>query len=147
MTYRENGGGVNGFNGSVNFSVSGLPNGAGNSFSPPSVSASGSSVLSISTASTTAANSYSLVITGTSGGLTHSVSVMLNVNSAGVPDFMLSATPALQTVTAGNSTSYTVSVTPQNGFNANVALSATGLPTVPRANLNPASATGSGKST
>src|SRR5260370_2768130 len=117
MTYRENGGGVNGFNGSVNFSVSGLPNGAGNSFSPPSVSASGSSVLSISTASTTAANSYSLVITGTSGGLTHSVSVMLNVNSAGVPDFMPSPTPAFQTTPSATSTTYTAPLTPQKHLN------------------------------
>jgi len=146
-TYTVNVGAVNGFNGSVNFSVSGLPSGASNSFSPPSVSGAGSSVLSVSTVSTTAANSYSLVITGTSGAMTHSSSVTLNVNSAGVPDFILSAMPALQTVTAGNSTSYTVAVTPQNSFNGNVALSAMGLPTGASASFNPTSVTGSGSST
>lgn len=43
---------------------------------------------------------------------------------APTPDFTLSATPASQTVTAGNGTSYTVSNTALNGFSGNVSLSA-----------------------
>ena len=44
--------------------------------------------------------------------------------SAPTPDFTLAASPASQTVTAGGSTSYTVSNTALNGFTGNVTLSA-----------------------
>jgi subtilisin-like proprotein convertase family protein len=44
--------------------------------------------------------------------------------SAPAPDFSLAATPGSQTVTAGGSTSYTVSNTALNGFAGNVTLSA-----------------------
>jgi hypothetical protein len=59
----------------------------------------------------------------------------LNVNKAlgacttpVTPDFAISAAPASQTVTAGNSASYTVTITPSGGFNASVTLSASGAP-------------------
>ena len=45
-----------------------------------------------------------------------------------VPDFTLSATPSSQTVTQGASITYTVSVTPSNGFNGTVGLDVGGLP-------------------
>jgi hypothetical protein len=43
-------------------------------------------------------------------------------------DFTLSASPSSRTVTAGTSTSYGVTITPFNGFNDAVTLSASGLP-------------------
>jgi serine protease AprX len=43
-------------------------------------------------------------------------------------DFSLSATPANQSVVAGNSTSYSVTITPSGGFSSAVTLSANGLP-------------------
>jgi hypothetical protein len=43
------------------------------------------------------------------------------------PDFSLSATPSSRTVVAGSSTTYTVTVTPSNGFTGSVALSVSGL--------------------
>jgi len=137
---------VNGFSGSVALNVSGLPSGASSSFNPASVNGSGGSVLTITTLSSTPTNSYALTITGSSGSFSHSFPVTLNVNS-GVPDFTLSAMPTSQTVTAGNSTSYTVSVTPQNSFNGNVVFSVSGLPNGASGSFNPASITGSGNST
>jgi hypothetical protein len=63
-------------------------------------------------------------------------------------DFSLAATPSSQTVTAGNSTSYTVTVSPLNGFTGPVSLSASGLPSGGTASFNPASISGgSGSST
>ena len=44
------------------------------------------------------------------------------------PDFSLSATPASQTVTPGNGTSYALTLTPSNGFASNVSLSLGALP-------------------
>src|SRR5579859_1115223 len=79
-SYTVSVGALNGFSGSVALSVSGLPAGASASFTPASVSGSGSSTLAISTTCSTPAGTYSLTITGTSGSLTHSATVTLVVN-------------------------------------------------------------------
>src|SRR5438874_9547447 len=70
---------LNGFSGSVSLSVSGLPAGATGSFTPASVTGSGTSTLSISSSNTTPPCSYPLTITGTSGSLTHTASDTLTV--------------------------------------------------------------------
>jgi len=135
-----------GFTGTVNLSVSGLPAGATASFNPASVT-SGSSTLTVTTASTTPAGSFSLTITGTSGTLNHTASVTLVVNPPAAPDFSLSATPASATVIQGNSTSYTVNVNPSGGFTGTVNLSVSGLPSGATASFNPTPVSGSGSST
>ena len=61
-------------------------------------------------------------------------------------DFALTASPDSQTVTSGQPTTYTVQVTPAQGFTSAVTLSASGLPTGATASFNPASIT-SGTST
>ena len=62
--------------------------------------------------------------------------------------FALGAAPASQSVTAGGSTAYTVTVTPSNGYSKTVALSASGQPSGTTATFNPTSiAGGSGTST
>ncbi len=61
------------------------------------------------------------------------------------PDFTVSLAPSSQTVTAGGSTTYTVTVTALNGFNGPVSLSwPSGLPTLTTYTLSPATVTGSG---
>jgi len=137
----------NGFNSTVTFGVNGLPSGASASFSPASVSGSGSSKLNISTSSTTPAGTYTLTISGSSGSLNHGATVTLVVNSPVTPDFTLSASPSSQTVTAGGGTSYTVTVGAINGFAGSVALSTGSLPAGVTASFNPATVSGSGTST
>jgi len=146
-TYTASVSALNGFTGSVTFSVTGLPGGATASFSPASVSGSGSSTLTVATTSSTATGSSTLSITGTSGALTHSATATLTVNPVAVPDFSISATPASQTVTSGNSTTYTVKVGALNGFSGTVSLAASGLPAGATASFNPASISTSGSST
>jgi hypothetical protein len=68
---------VNGFSGSVSLSVSGLPSGATASFSPNP--ATSSSTLTVSTKQRTPRGTFTLTITGTSGGLTHTKTVTLVV--------------------------------------------------------------------
>ena len=80
-TYTVNVGALNGFAGAVSLAVTGLPTGATPLFSPASISTSGSSTLTITTGSST--SSSTLAITGTSGSLTHSANVILNVTTAG----------------------------------------------------------------
>jgi len=115
---------TNGFAGQVTLSASGLPAGANYTFSPNP--ATGTSTLSVTTASTTPAGSYTLTITGVSGSLTHTATITLVIVA---PDFSLTASPASQTVAQGRSTSYTITITPANGFGGPVTLSVSGLPT------------------
>src|SRR5262249_2986714 len=82
----------NGFGGTVTWSASGLPSGATAVFSPTSIAGSGSSTMTVNLLNTTPANTYTLTIQGTSGGISQSTSVNLVVS-----DFSISATPASQT--------------------------------------------------
>jgi hypothetical protein len=112
-----------GFSGQVALSVDGLPTGATGTFSPNP--AAGSSTLAVTTATTTPTGTYPLTIRGASGTLSHSAPASLVVNPA--PDFSLSATPASRSVGgSATSTTYTVAITPLNGFNSPVTLSASG---------------------
>jgi uncharacterized membrane protein len=118
-----------GFAGNVSLSLGALPAGVNATFSTnPILNGSGTSTLNVTTTSSTAPGTYNVMITGTSGSLTHSATVTLVVNAASAPDFSLSATPASQTVTRGNGTSYALSLTPSNGFASNVSLSLGALP-------------------
>jgi hypothetical protein len=70
---------ANGFSDIVSLSLSGLPPDATASFSNPFVTGSGSSTLTVTPAITTPPGTYTLTITGTSAGLSHSVNVTLTV--------------------------------------------------------------------
>ena len=74
---------VGSFSGTVALTVTGLPSGATGSFSPASVTTSGSSTLSVTTATSTAAGSYTLTLKGTSGTLSHTAAVTLVVAGSG----------------------------------------------------------------
>jgi hypothetical protein len=132
----------NGFTGNVSFSVSGLPSGATASFTPSSVSGSGSSTMAVSTLSSTPMGTYPLTITATSGTLTHTAQVTLVV-----ADFTISAAPSSQTVKRGSQTTYTVTITALGPFSATVTFSMSGLPGRTNASFNPTSVVGSGSST
>ena len=138
---------LNGFTGTVTFSASGLPSGANASFNPPSVTASGSSTMNVTTSSSTPTGTYTLTITGTSGTLVHTATVTLVVTAATGGDFSIAASPPSQTVTHGASTTYTVTVTPSGGFAGTVSFSVSGLPRHSTGSFTPSSVTGSGSST
>jgi len=135
-----------GFSGTVTFSASGLPAGAGASFNPASVAGSGSSTMTVTTSGATPPGSYTLTITGTSGSLVHSTTVTLVVASA-TADFSLSATPSSRTIVRRGSTTYTVTVTPSGAFAGAVSFSVSGLTGGATASFNPTSVNTSGSST
>jgi hypothetical protein len=119
-----------GLNGSVNLNVTGLPAGATGTFTPPSLSASGTSSLTISTTGTTPTGTYTPAITATNGNLTQTANVTLVIN-VGSDDFTVAASPAAVTIgqLAGDSSGdSTLTITSQNDFSSQVTLSATGLP-------------------
>jgi regulation of enolase protein 1 (concanavalin A-like superfamily)/uncharacterized membrane protein len=136
---------LNGFTDTVSLNVSGLPAGATANFIPASAVNPRTWALMVSTATTTAAGTYTVTISGTSGTLSHSTTVTLVVS--GPPDFSISASPSSQTVTQGNGTTYTASISALSGFTGTVNLSVSGLPTGATASFNPTSVGGSGNST
>jgi hypothetical protein len=77
-------GALNGFTGTVALSNGSLPAGVSASFNPASLTGSGSSTLTVSTLASTTPATIPLTITGTSGNLSHTANVSLQVNPAAV---------------------------------------------------------------
>ncbi len=128
---------VNGFSDVVTLSLGSLPAGVSGAFSPSTITGSGTSTLTISTAVSTAPGSYTLPIVGTSGGLTHATNITLTVLPPPAGDFTISA-PTLLAVKQGATTNSTITITPQNGFTGNVNLSVSGVPDFSLGSFNPA---------
>ncbi len=116
---------LNGFDSAIALSATGQPAGVTVTFNPTSIAApgAGTSTMTMAAASTAATGTDTITVTGASGSLQHSASITLFVD-----DFSVSVTPASETVTAGNGTSYTAAVGALNGFTGTVTLSASGLP-------------------
>src|SRR5207247_1048112 len=114
-------------------------------FRPSTVTAGGSSTLTIGTTSSTPAGSYTLTVTGTGASATHSTSVSLTVTMP--DDFSISASPSSVTVVQGQSVTSTVSTTVTSGNAQTMTLSASGLPAGATASFNPGSVTAGGSPT
>ena len=104
---------VNGFTGNVSLAASGLPAGVTAAFAPNPAAAS--SVLTLKAASTAGAGSTTVGITGTSGSLTESTSVVVKVNAAAPADTtttlqVSAAGSAVQSVAAGTVVTLTAGV-------------------------------------
>jgi galactose oxidase-like protein/glyoxal oxidase-like protein len=78
-SYAVNIGAVGPFSGTVSFSISGLPRRTSASFSPSSVTGSGSSTLTVTANRKAPVGTYTLTITASSGGLSHSTTVGLTI--------------------------------------------------------------------
>jgi len=130
----------NGFTGVVGFGVLGLPSGATASFTPTSVTGSGSTTMAVSTSTSTPPGTYTLTINATSGPITRSANVTLVV--AG--DFSLAVSPTSRTVSKAGNATYAVSVVPGAGFTGSVTLSVGTLPrnVTARFSQNPIAASG-----
>jgi hypothetical protein len=123
---------VNGFTGTVNLVVSGLPSGVTASFSPATA---GASTLTLVASATAAASTTNLAVTGTSGSLTATTAIALTV----VPQALFSLTSSVSTVSVlqGATGAATITVTPKSGFTGKVALTTSALPTGLTASFNP----------
>jgi subtilisin family serine protease len=131
-----------GFTGTVTLSAGGLPSGATASFNPSSVNTSGSSTMTVTTASTTPTGTYAMTIIGTGPTFSRGTSVSLVVGSATAGDFTLSASPASGAVDRGSSTIYTVTIARTGGFAGGISLSVAGLPAGASGTFSPNPATG-----
>jgi hypothetical protein len=129
----------------VALSVGGVPSGASASFSPASVTAGGSSVLTVN-AGTAAPGSYTLTVTGAGTSATHTTSVALVVTSPPANDFSLAASPTSLTLQQGSAGTSTISTAVTSGSAQTVALSVGGVPSGASASFSPASVTAGGSS-
>ena len=133
---------VNGFTGAVALSLSGLaPAQASWSFAPSSLpNGSNTALLTITTAASIPAGTYSLQINGVSGTTSRSTFVTLLV-----PDFTLAVAPATRTIVAGGSTTYSIAVGAVAGFSGTVSIAVSSLPSGATVTLsrNPVPAGGS----
>jgi len=126
---------LNGFSGSVNLTASGLPSGVSATFGTNP--ATTTSVLTLSATSNATIGTFSLTVTGTSGNITGKTTITVTVNPVG--DYALSASSSSLSLVQGTSGKSTITVSPQNGFNGKVSLSASGLPSGVTASFNPTS--------
>ncbi len=140
-----------GFNSAVALTASGAPSGVTVSFNPGSIGApgSGSSSVTFAVASTVAAGTYSITITGTGGGLVESTTVSLTVTSGVSSGFTISASPSSLTVARSSSGNATITTAISGSFNSAIALSASGQGSNLTISFSPSSiaAPGSGTST
>ena len=134
---------VAGFTGTIAFSVTGLPSGASATFTPTSVTTSGTTTMNVTTTTATLPGSYPLTIRGTSGPRVRTFNVTLLVNG----DFSISVAPASRTITQGAVATYTVTITAGQGFSGTVALSVTNAPGRATTTFSPASIVNAGTST
>ncbi|MGA2887460.1 MAG: FG-GAP-like repeat-containing protein [Terracidiphilus sp.] len=125
-----------GFTGSVNLAVSGLPSGVTASFSPNPTTET--SFLTLAASSAASVGTSTITVTGTSGALSATTTISLGIYA---PTFTLSAS-GVNIGQGGSDTSY-IFVNPQYGFTGSVTLAVSGLPSGVTALWNPNPASGS----
>jgi hypothetical protein len=118
---------LNGFSGTVAFTVSGLPAGVTATFGALS---SGKRPVTFTIAATAAPSTATVIITGTSSNIAGplSNSTAINFTITPPPNFALSASPATLSIQQGASATSSITLTPQNGFAGTVTLSISALP-------------------
>ncbi len=132
---------------SVNLSATGAPAGTTVGFNPPSITAGGSSPMTVSVGGGTATGIYTITVTGTGASTSHSTPVTLTVTAAPASDFSISATPSSLTVAQGASGTSTIGTGVLGGSAQTISLSASGGPAGTTLTLDPSSVTSGGSST
>jgi hypothetical protein len=129
-----------GFAGSVTGSVSGAPSGVSATITPnPAGSAVTQVVVSLQTSAGTPTGSYTLVFTGTSGSLQHSVNLPLTVSPTST--FTLAVTNDNQTVGQGGSGAFTIAVT-RKSFTGAISFAVSGAPAQSNTTFTPLTTSG-----
>jgi kumamolisin len=139
-----------GFDSAISLSASGAPTGVTLSLNPASIVApgSGSSTLSMVVASTTAVGTYTITVTATGGGITHTAAVSLTVTAPVTGGFTISVSPTSGYLYQGQSGYAVVTTSVTGGFASAITLSASGVPSGVTVSFspNPIAAPGSGTS-
>jgi hypothetical protein len=135
----------NGFtSNNIALSVTGFPQGVTGNYVVNPLTQQGQAQLNVNS-NNAALGTYTLTLSATSEGITHTQQATLIV--AGPEDFALAASPVTQSVVAGNSTTYTITLSETNDYINPVTLSVVGLPAGVTATFNPAAPTPAATST
>jgi streptogramin lyase len=119
----------------VQLSLLSVPSGVAPVFSPQSSSPPFTSILTLATTNSTPTGNFPINIQAVSGGITQTTAVVLGIQAVKPPpppafDFSVNlAVPTTETVTQGQSTSFSLIVGLVSGSPQNVTLTASGLPT------------------
>src|SRR5438552_1770144 len=129
---------LNGFAGNVSISTSNVPSGVGVQFlgpSPPTLivpSGGNATIIAVlNIGINSVAGNYSIHVTGTSGILSHTTTLLLTISSTVGPDFSITINPSVLTLTPGSAGSIDITVTSIGGFTGSVSISDGIIPTVP----------------
>ncbi len=107
---------LHGFNGAVEVSLNNPPNRV--RATPITIPAgSSSATLTIDVGPAVSPGATALTLSGSSGNLNHTTPFQITVTAAPPADFSFSLSPTSATMVAGSSTSITVNIQGQNGFN------------------------------
>ena len=140
---------TNGFNSAISLSATGQPTGVTVGFNPTSISGAGTSVMTITVASSTASGTYRIPVTGTSGGIIATATVSLTVTGTSSGNFTISASPTTINVSRSSSGTAVITTAISGGFNSAIHLTAIGQGSAQTVTFspNPVAAPGSGTST
>jgi hypothetical protein len=120
--------GVNGFDGAVALTASGLPTGVTLVPSPGTLQSGWSEPIVFEVAADATIGKATVTITGTSGTLTRTATVALTVGGPAPVDFVNLALPASETITIGSIGTISVTATATDGYTGPVNVSASTLP-------------------
>ena len=134
-----------GFSSAVALTASGAPSGVTLAFSPSSITGAGTSSLAITVGPSVTVGTYTITVSGSSGGVVHTAKITLAVTIA--PGFSITASPASLSLAQGASGRITIGSTVVGGFKSAVAFTASGAPSGVTLSFSPASITGAGSST
>ncbi len=135
-----------GFDSAVTVSASGEPTGVTITFNPTSITGTGSSTMSIVVASTVAAGTYTITVSGKSGSTTETTTVSLTVTTVSTGTFTITVSPTSGYLDQGQSGYAVVTTAVSGGFDSAISFSATGVPSGVTSSFSPSSlaAPGSG---
>jgi kumamolisin len=136
-----------GFDSAIKVAASGQPSGVTITFSPATLTGTGSTSVGFHVAATTAAGVYPITLTGTSGALVKSAALMLTVTAAPSPTFAIALDANALTVSPGKSHAYSVQTRASGSIPPAITLSVSGLPTGVTATFSQVTIKGTGSST
>jgi len=135
---------VTGTAGTVTLSVT-APAGLSATLNPTSVTVGSSATLTLAASATITPGSYTVLVTGVEGSVSHQTALTVNVTAA-PSDFAISAIPSSVSVVQGKAATSTIDTTFVTGTADSISLSATS-PAGLTATLNPATVNAGGTST
>jgi hypothetical protein len=133
-----------GFNGPISLSANNLPDGVTVSFNPSAIEGFSSTTETFSVAFDATPGDYTTTVSGTSGGVLESTTVLLTIASPPPSNFTLSAAPSSLTLSPGGQGTVALTVTPQYGFNSTLTFACSGLPDGVTCAFSPATVTPAG---